>query len=65
VTDLFQRSRPKRHEPCHHPHTAAIFFGGRAYLAGWIRSPGKNLLILPATLAVLALWMLWRWWQYR
>lgn len=43
----------------------AIFFGCRAYFAGWIRSPGKNLLILPATLAGLALWMLWRWWQYR
>ena len=43
----------------------AIFFGGRAYLAGRIRSPGKNLLILSATLAGLALWMLWRWWQYR
>ena len=41
----------------------AIFFGGRAYLAGWIRSPGKNLLILSAPLAGLA--MLWRWWQYR
>ena len=43
----------------------AIFFGDRTYLAGWVRSPGKNLLILSATLAGLALWMLWRWWQYR
>lgn len=43
----------------------AIFFGCRAYFAGWIRSPGKNLLILSAPLAGLALWMLWRWWQYR
>lgn len=42
----------------------AIVFGGRAYLAGWIRSPGKNLLILLATLAGLALWIFWRWWQY-
>lgn len=43
----------------------AIFFGGRAYLAGWIPSPGKSFLTLSATLAGLALWMLWRWWQYR
>lgn len=33
----------------------AIFFGGRAYLAGWIPSPGKNLPILLAPLADLAL----------
>lgn len=33
----------------------AIFFGGRAYLAGWIPSPGKDLPILPAPLADLAL----------
>lgn len=32
----------------------AIFFGGRAYLAGWIPSPGKNLPILLAPLADLA-----------
>lgn len=43
----------------------AIFFGDRTYLAGWIRSPGKSFLTLSATLAGLALWMLWRWWQYR
>lgn len=38
----------------------AIVFGGRAYLAGRIRSPGKNLLILLAPLAGLALWILCR-----
>ena len=36
----------------------AIFYDDREYQSGWIRSPGKNLLILSATLAGLALWML-------